>query len=267
MPCGQRTASPRSLELNAALFALTALLAYYGSVAAATAAQHLDARQLVPQLTSSEWFGMLLNELETIGGEVVSGVGAIQRAVATGWSSPECAMRPFKGAMNGGWSEVKTQCASPLFFVLAIACAVLLAASFVWLVILGTRAALVCTMLVARTHAEETPAPSLTAEQREATNIEDDVNQTRSTTNEKEIRLATRLRAEIVASADPHKAFAAKAKARSDCSSFSSGGDLGNFGPGQMQKPFEDASFALDVGEISGIVESDSGLHIILRTA
>jgi NIMA-interacting peptidyl-prolyl cis-trans isomerase 1 len=74
-------------------------------------------------------------------------------------------------------------------------------------------------------------------------------------------------RAEIVASADPHKAFAAKAKARSDCSSFSSGGDLGNFGPGQMQKPFEDASFALDVGEISGIVESDSGLHIILRLA
>ena len=215
MPCGQRTASPRSLELNAALFALTALLAYYGFVAAATAAQHLDARQLEPQLTSSEWFGMLLNELETIGGEVVSGVGAIQRAVATGWSSPECAMRPFKGAMNGGWSEVKTQCASPLFFVLAIACAVLLAASFVWLVILGTRAALVCTMLVARTHAEETPAPSLTAEQREATNIEDEVNQTRSTTNEKEIRLATRLRAEIVASAKKEAVYAATVDAHS----------------------------------------------------
>lgn len=36
---------------------------------------------------------------------------------------------------------------------------------------------------------------------------------------------------------------------------------------GQMQKSFEDASFALKVGELSEIVDSDSGIHIILRTA
>jgi len=33
-----------------------------------------------------------------------------------------------------------------------------------------------------------------------------------------------------------------------------------------MQKQFEDAAFALDVGEMSGVVDSDSGVHIIVRT-
>jgi len=61
--------------------------------------------------------------------------------------------------------------------------------------------------------------------------------------------------------------FAEVAKKISDCSSFSRGGDLGDFGRGAMQKPFEDATFALDVGAMSGIVSTDSGLHIILRTA
>jgi hypothetical protein len=43
-------------------------------------------------------------------------------------------------------------------------------------------------------------------------------------------------------------------------------GDLGEFGPGQMQAPFEHATYALRVGDLSDIVQTDSGVHIILRT-
>ncbi|KAG9022536.1 hypothetical protein FS842_006125 [Serendipita sp. 407] len=64
---------------------------------------------------------------------------------------------------------------------------------------------------------------------------------------------------------DPHK-FASLAREHSDCSSHSKGGDLGQFTRGQMQKPFEEATFALKPGEMSGIVETDSGVHLIYRT-
>ncbi|KAI0801461.1 rotamase-domain-containing protein [Fomes fomentarius] len=61
--------------------------------------------------------------------------------------------------------------------------------------------------------------------------------------------------------------FAELASKHSDCNSHSSGGDLGFFKPGQMQKPFEDATYALKVGEISDVISTDSGVHLILRTA
>ncbi|KAG6916755.1 hypothetical protein DXG01_005500 [Tephrocybe rancida] len=56
------------------------------------------------------------------------------------------------------------------------------------------------------------------------------------------------------------------AQKHSDCSSHSSDGDLGWFGRGQMQKPFEDAAFELRVGEMSDIISTDSGVHLVLRT-
>ena len=55
------------------------------------------------------------------------------------------------------------------------------------------------------------------------------------------------------------------ASEHSDCGSCRKGGDLGYFTRGQMQKPFENASFALKIGYMTGIVDTDSGSHIIMR--
>ncbi|SPO04589.1 probable parvulin (peptidylprolyl isomerase) [Cephalotrichum gorgonifer] len=55
------------------------------------------------------------------------------------------------------------------------------------------------------------------------------------------------------------------AKRESDCNSAHKFGDLGCFGRGVMQREFEEAAFALEVGQLSDVVETASGLHLIER--
>lgn len=62
-------------------------------------------------------------------------------------------------------------------------------------------------------------------------------------------------------------AFAELARKNSDDpGSAARGGDLDFFGHGAMVKPFDDAAFAMQVGEISNLIETDFGYHIITLT-
>lgn len=61
--------------------------------------------------------------------------------------------------------------------------------------------------------------------------------------------------------------FAELAKAYSDDATGPRGGDLGGFGRGEMVAPFEAALAALKVGEVSAVVETPFGFHVIKREA
>jgi peptidyl-prolyl cis-trans isomerase C len=61
--------------------------------------------------------------------------------------------------------------------------------------------------------------------------------------------------------------FGLVAQQFSKCPSKQHGGNLGMFGRGQMVKPFEEATFALNVGQLSTPVQTQFGYHLIERTA
>ncbi len=71
-----------------------------------------------------------------------------------------------------------------------------------------------------------------------------------------------RIRKKIIAGGD----FAAIAKKNSDGPSKTKGGDLGYFSRGQMVKPFEKAVFSMMPGDVSDIVETQFGFHLIKLT-
>ena len=68
---------------------------------------------------------------------------------------------------------------------------------------------------------------------------------------------------EVLAQARAGVDFADLAKEYSEGPSASDGGDLGFAPRGAFVKPFEDAAFALEIGQISGVVRSGYGFHII----
>lgn len=57
--------------------------------------------------------------------------------------------------------------------------------------------------------------------------------------------------------------FAELAKAHSSCPSGKSGGELGEFGPGQMVREFDEVVFSAPVNEVQGPVKTQFGFHLI----
>lgn len=70
---------------------------------------------------------------------------------------------------------------------------------------------------------------------------------------------------DIIKKLEQGEDFAKLAQDYSSCGSAADGGMLGEFGKGMMVKEFETAAFGLDVGEVSGPVQTQFGFHVIKR--
>jgi peptidyl-prolyl cis-trans isomerase C len=71
------------------------------------------------------------------------------------------------------------------------------------------------------------------------------------------------LKTQITKGAD----FAEVAKQHSSCPSKAQGGDLGNFGPGQMVPEFDKVVFSAPINEVQGPVKTQFGYHLLEVTS
>jgi parvulin-like peptidyl-prolyl isomerase len=71
---------------------------------------------------------------------------------------------------------------------------------------------------------------------------------------------------ELKSKIDDGTPFEEIARENSDCPSANQGGDLGNFGRGAMVPEFDKAVFELEIGAVSGVIETAFGYHLIHRT-
>lgn len=107
---------------------------------------------------------------------------------------------------------------------------------------------------------EENPDQFETPEQVKARHI---LIKTDEEADEAEKQAAKEKIQEIAKRLDNGEKFSEVAKEESECPSSERGGDLGYFSQGQMVKPFEEAAFSLAVGDVSDIVETRFGYHLI----
>jgi peptidyl-prolyl cis-trans isomerase C len=71
------------------------------------------------------------------------------------------------------------------------------------------------------------------------------------------------IKQKILAGAD----FGSMAREHSQCPSSQQGGELGQFGPGEMVPEFDKVVFAAKIGEVQGPIRTDFGYHLVEVTS